>query len=75
MTAKLLLDKRHKLTGDFSPSQVTQNGWKDLRQLSKINAAIDVLMKHNYLIAEERTAKETGGKPSIRYRWNNTLEN
>jgi len=43
MTAKLLLDKRHKLTGDFSPSEVTQNGWKDLRQLSKINAAIDVL--------------------------------
>jgi hypothetical protein len=74
MTAKLLLDKRHKLIGDFSPSEVTQNGWKDLRQLSKINAAIDVLVKHNYLIVEERTAKETGGKPSIRYRWNNTLE-
>ncbi|NRP31688.1 MULTISPECIES: DUF3987 domain-containing protein [unclassified Aliiroseovarius] len=74
ITAKLLLDKRRKLTGDFSPSEITQKGWKDLKKLSQINEAIEVLVKHNYLILEERTAKETGGKPSMRYRWNETLE-
>lgn len=73
-TAKLLLDKRHKLIGDFSPSEVTQKGWKDLKQLSRINDGIQVLVDHNYLIIEQRTSKETGGKPSVRYRWNNTLD-
>ncbi|MEZ0468257.1 DUF3987 domain-containing protein [Phaeobacter sp. SYSU ZJ3003] len=71
--ANLLLEKRQKLEEDFSPSQVKQKGWKGLNDLNFINAAIDVLVAHNYLMREEKSAKETGGKPSLRYRWNNTL--
>jgi hypothetical protein len=74
ITAKLLLDKRPNLKGNFSPSEVTQKGWKNLKQLSKIKDGIQVLIDHNYLITEKRTSGETGGKPSVRYRWNNTLE-
>ena len=71
--AELLLDKRDRLKFGFSPSEVTQNSWGGLVKTEDIKQGIAVLERHNYLFKINKTTSSKGGRPSEKYRWNNTL--
>jgi hypothetical protein len=74
MTAQTLIGKRHLLASDFSPSEVAQKGWSGLNKTQQVQEVVDYLVKHRYLFMERKEAGEKGGRPSVRYRWNNTLD-
>ena len=72
--ADKLLDKKSKLTKDFSPAEVKQKGWSGLATIDEVKQGIELLVDHHYLIPKLGQAGSNGGRPSERYRWNDQLQ-
>jgi putative DNA primase/helicase len=74
VTAQSILDKRYRLSNEFTPSEVVQRGWKGLKKTPEVRLGIELLAKHNYLIKVDGIIGAKGGRPSERYRWNHSLD-
>jgi hypothetical protein len=73
VVAQRILDKKDRLDKAFSPSEITQSNWSGLKSTEDIRLGIELLIKHKYLIQMESQVNKKGGRPSEKYRWNNTL--
>lgn len=69
--AQTILKRRNKLPSIFKSKEVQQKGWSGLADSESVRNAIQLLVEHQYLI---ELIEQTGGRPSISYRWNKTLE-
>jgi hypothetical protein len=74
LISQRILDKKQRLKEDFSPSEITQNSWSGLVKTDDIKLGIELLVQHNYLIKVDKSIGKNGGRPSEKYRWNNSLE-
>jgi hypothetical protein len=70
--AHTIIKRRDRLSEVFKTKEVQQKGWTGLSDTESTNAAIHVLVEHNYLI---EMVEPTAGRPSVSYRWNKNLKN
>lgn len=73
LLAQAILNKKDRLEGDFSPSEVAQYCWSKLSTTADVKEGIDLLVEHHYLIKVVKPTGAKGGRPSERYRWNRNL--
>jgi hypothetical protein len=68
-TAHLLLRKREELADGFSAREVYRKGWTGLTDRAMVEAGLELLVDHGYLIAWTEGVSDLGGRPSTRFRW------
>ncbi|AZO11217.1 DUF3987 domain-containing protein [Mesorhizobium sp. M3A.F.Ca.ET.080.04.2.1] len=69
--AKLILDRRHQLPEAFTARAVHQKKWAGLADHAAVAAALETLVDTHH--CEEFHLADTGGRPTIAYRWNPRL--
>jgi len=69
--AKTILKRKDRLPELFKAKEIQQKGWSGLSDTESTNAAIQVLVEHNYLI---EMIQPTAGRPAISYRWHKSLK-
>jgi hypothetical protein len=70
IAANKILKERSKLNDSFKAKEVQQKGWSGLVTTDQTKASLNVLIEHGYLI---EITEPTGGRPSVSFRWNKTL--
>lgn len=73
LAAKKIIDNRTKLSDTFTPREIVQRGWAGLSKTDQVRDALALLCEHGYLI-EQVEASSKGGRPSIRYQWNQCVK-
>lgn len=68
--ANTIVQRRDKLSDEFTARDVQRKGWAGLSESSHVKAAINELINHGYLIANR---EDTGGRPSETFKWNPKL--
>ncbi|KJS04724.1 MAG: hypothetical protein VR73_13745 [Gammaproteobacteria bacterium BRH_c0] len=71
--AKRLLKRHDKLPVLFTVRDVRRKGWAGLKDNADINAALDCLVDHHYLLEIPQPPGTYGGRPTIQYRWSPAL--
>jgi len=67
--AKLILERRNKLPLPFTARDVRQKGWTGLSAPNEVNDALGLLLDHGWIISTESEVLDTGGRPTITYRF------
>lgn len=73
--AKRLLARQDKFTGNFTLRDVRRKGWAGLKESPDIQAALNRLVDHYYLIEIHLGSGPQGGRPTVEYRWNPAIRN
>jgi putative DNA primase/helicase len=67
--AKLILSRRAKLPEIFTAREVQRKSWAGLSSPQTVAEALDSLVDHGYLTELPVPTTNSGGRPSMRYRW------
>ena len=68
--ARLILERRHQLPGEFTVRSVHQRNWAGLGDRDVVTAAIELLVSSHHCREVEKPASATGGRPTSFYCWN-----
>ena len=71
--AKLILARRAKLPEVFTARDVQRKNWAGLSKALVVVDALDCLVEHRYLSKLSARAGAMGGRPTTRYRWQNSV--
>lgn len=67
--AHMLLKKRASLTDGFTARDVYRKGWAGLTEVDVVAEGLDTLAEYHHVYVKCVPASETGGRPTIQYRW------
>ncbi|WP_322003342.1 DUF3987 domain-containing protein [Marinobacter alexandrii] len=67
--ARLLIDRRDKLSDPFTLREVQRKAWAGLTEKAQIRDTLDLLLDYGHLREIECLPSVAGGRPSIQYRW------
>jgi hypothetical protein len=67
--ARLIVQRRNKLPEAFTARDVRQKGWTGLSTTNDVNEALETLAEYGQVIAEPSTSLDTGGRPTVIYRF------
>jgi putative DNA primase/helicase len=69
LNARLILSRRDRLPDPLRVRDVQMKKWAGLDTAERMREALDVLVEHGYLRAEERATGPRGGRPGMTYQW------
>jgi len=72
--ARLIIERRGKLPGEFTFRDVHQKEWLGLTDRGSVAAAIDLLLSTEHCQEINKQAGAAGGRPTAIYRWHPHLE-
>lgn len=67
--ARLLIDRRDKLSDPFTLREVQRKAWAGLTEKTQIRDTLDLLLDYGHLREIESLPSVVGGRPSIQYSW------
>ncbi|AHI31269.1 hypothetical protein AU15_07825 [Marinobacter salarius] len=67
--ARLMIDRRDKLSDPFTLREVQRKAWAGLTEKAQIRDTLDLLLDYGHLREIECLPSVAGGRPSIQYRW------
>lgn len=61
-----ILSRQEQIETEFTARQIYHRGWSGLDRAETVQAGLDVLLGHGWLVEHE---EQTGGRPCIKYYW------
>ncbi|MCA9367678.1 DUF3987 domain-containing protein [Candidatus Kaiserbacteria bacterium] len=68
--AKLILTRKERFNNPFKAREIARKEWPGLSSTKSVQCALDLLIDHDYLVANEIPAGNAGGRPTFEYVWN-----